>query len=193
MKKHSFSDQDLEQQYVKDGILLERKDLVTKSFFYVPNLNKIRIMLREFEFLVDGASRGRAINEISNIEIYLHKNEDKPELQKIHLAENYSNSSIYLESKSDIISDMNSENWDHILIQYFSFNEIHNYFNKTEGASPFFRRFNIFKEMIELNFHIKLMVYLQDQIEIYNPSREDRVIPYTIHSLEMIILVLKRL
>ncbi len=193
MKKEKLSKNELEQICVEEGIILERTDSVTNSTFFVPNLKKIRIMISEFEFLVEGAARGKAINKISDIELFLHGNENNSELQKIHLATNYSSTSIFLESKSDIISDRKSENWENIIIQYFSLQEIYNYFHKTGGASNFFRSFNIYKEMIELTFRIKLMEYLQDQIEIYNPSSENKVIPYKINALEMVLLIFQKL
>ena len=193
MKKEQLSKKEFEELCVKEGIILERKDHITNSTFYLPNLEKIKIMIREFDFLVEGASRGKAINEISKIERYLFKNDKDPNLQNEILATNYSKASIYIESQRDLITDKNSENWNYIFTKYFSLDDIYNYFHKTDGASAFFRTFRIFQEMVDIQYHIKLMEYLKSQIELFIPIDEDQQIPMRIDSPDFALLVLHRL
>jgi len=159
----------------------------------MPNFEKIGIMIREFDFLVEGASRGKAINEISKIELYLHENEDNRNAQSRILAENYSKVSIFVEMKRELIDDRKSENWNYLFTKYFSIEDIYNYFHKEEGASSFFRRFRIFKEMMEINYYIKLMDYLQSQIELFIPLDEDREIPYKVDTLEFTIYLFQKM
>ncbi len=193
MKKESLSKKELERLCVNEGILLERNDPINNSIFYLPNLEKIGIMIREFDFLVEGASRGKAINEISKIERFLYKHDKDPNLQNEILATNYSSASIFIESKKDLITDKNSENWSYIFTKYFSIEDIYNYFHKGEGASTFFRQFRIFNEMVEINYYIKLMEYLQSQIELFIPLDEEKEIPLKIDSLDFGIFLLKKL
>jgi len=193
MKKEALTKKELEKLCVKEGIILERHDPISNSTFYLPNLEKIGIMIREFDFLVEGAARGKAINEISNIERKLHAHEKEPNIQNEILATNYSKASIYIETKRDLITDRNSENWKYIFTKYFSIEEIYEYFHKTQSASTFFRTSRIFEEMVDLSYHLKLMDYLQSQIELFIPFDEDKEIPFRIESLELTILVLYKL
>ncbi len=193
MNKEPLSKKELEHLCVQEGIILERHDPINNSTFYLPNLQKIGIMIREFDFIVEGASRGKAINEISKIERFLHKHDKDPNLQNEILATNYSQASIYLETKKDLISDKNSENWSYIFTKYFSLEDIYTYFHKEEGASSFFRRFRIFKEMMEINYYIKLMDYLQSQIELFIPLDDDKEIPYKVDTLEFTIYLFQKM
>lgn len=192
-KKDNLSKKEIEQLCVQEGIILERHDPINKSTFYLPNLQKIGIMIREFDFLVEGASRGKAINEISKIERHLFEKEADPNFQTELLATRYSNASIYIESKRDLIADKNSENWKYIFTKYFSLEDMYNYFHKEESASAFFRSFRIFEEMVELSYYLKLMDYLQSQIEVFIPLDDDREIPFNIDSTELAILIFLKL
>ena len=193
MNKEPLSKKELEQLCVQEGIILERHDPINNSTFYLPNLQKIGIMIREFDFIVEGASRGKAINEISKIERFLHKHDKDPNLQNEILATNYSQASIFLESKKDLISDKKSENWSYIFTKYSSLEDIYLYFHKEEGASSFFRKFRIFKEMMDIQYHIKLMDYLQSQIELFIPLDEEREIPFRVDSLEFTIYLFQKM
>jgi hypothetical protein len=193
MKKEKLSKKEFEELCVKEGIILERQDHITNSTFYLPNLEKIKIMIREFDFLVEGASRGKAINEISKIERYLYKHDKDPNLQNEILATNYSKASIYIESQKDLLTDKNSENWSYIFTKYFSLEDIYNYFHKTDGASTFFRPFRIYQEMVEIQYYIKLMEYLKSQIELFIPLDEDQQIPLRLDNLDFALLVLHKL
>lgn len=192
MRVEKLTKKELQQLFISDGILLERIDRITNTAFYIPNMEKIGIMIRELDFLTDASSRGKAINEISKIELYLYENEDKPDLQKDLLAMYYSKTSIFLELKKELIADKNSENWNSIFMQYFSLEDIYDYFHKTEGASNFFRKFKIYEELVELSYNIKLMDYLQGQIELFIPLDDDKKTSYKIDSLEMIILIFEK-
>jgi len=193
MKQENLSKKELEKKCVQEGIILERHDPINNTTFYLPNLEKISIMIREFDFLVDGASRGKAINQISQIERFMHKHENEPALQNEILATSYSDASIYLEEKKDLITDKNSENWSFIFTKYFTLEDIYNYFHKSESTSTYFRKFRIFSEMVEINYYIKLMEYLQSQIELFIPLDDDKEIPFKVDSLEFSIFLLHKL
>jgi len=193
MKKENLTKKEIEQLCVQEGIILERHDPISNSTFYLPNLEKIGIMIREFDFIVEAASRGKAINEISKIERQLLKNEKDTNYQTEVLATRYSDASIYIESKKDLISDKNSENWKYIFTRYFSIEDIYNYFHKEQSASSYFRQFPIFNQMLDLNYHIKLMEYLQSQIELFIPLDDDKEIPFNIDSVELSLLILYKL
>ena len=77
--------------YIEEGILLERTDVVSNTTFCIPNMSRVKMMIREFDFLVDGSSRGRAINKISKIELDLYNNENQPDVKNNILATEYSN------------------------------------------------------------------------------------------------------
>jgi len=190
MKNMGLKKKELEQLCAKEKIVLQRYDPMTQSNFYMPNFEKIGIMIREFDFLVEGASRGKAINEISKIELYLHENEDNRNAQSRILAENYSKVSIFVEMKRELIDDRKSENWNYLFTKYFSIEDIYNYFHKTESSSSFFKKFKIFSELVELDYNLKLMDYLQSQVQLFLPREDDLEIPYNINSIELVLTVL---
>lgn len=190
MEKTGLTKKELEQLCVKEKIVLQRYDPMTQSNFYMPNFEKIGIMIREFDFLIEGASRGKAINEISKIELYLHENENNRNAQNRVLAENYSKVSIFVETKRELIDDRNSENWNYLFTKYFSIEDIYNYFHKSESSSSYFKKFKIFSELIDLNYNLKLMDYLQSQVQLFLPREDDLEIPYNINSIELALLVL---
>ena len=78
MGEESFkiSKAELEELCLKQNIIIERQDPFNDTKIYLPNIEKINKMIREFDFLVDGSSRGKAVNEISMIERYLFDNEE---------------------------------------------------------------------------------------------------------------------
>jgi len=193
MSLDKMTKKELQQLFISEGILLERIDRISNTAFYIPNMEKIGIMIRELDFLIDASSRGKAINEISNIELYLFEHEDQPDLQKDLLATHYSKTSIFLELKKELLADKNSENWNSIFMQYFTMEDIFEYFHKTEGASNFFRKFKIYEELVELFYNIKLMDYLQGQIELFIPLDDDKKNLYKIDTLEMILLIFEKI
>lgn len=192
MKKEMLTKKELESRCVEEKILLKRQDPLTKTIFYVTNMEKISIMMREFDFLVEGAARGKAINEMSRIERHLHENEKNTDILTHVLATNYTNVSIIVEEKMDMIQDRNSENWNTLFTRYFTLQDIYNYFHKSESASSFFKRFAIFNEMVDITYHQKLLEYLESQVQLFLPKDDDSEIPYQVDSLELKILVLHK-
>ena len=192
MKKVNLPKRELEQLCLKEKIIIEREDPVSGSTFFLHNLEKIGVMIREFDFLVEGASRGKAINEISAIEHKLFENEDNPDFQSNLIATKYSDASIFLESKKDLIADRKSDNWSYLFARQFSLYDLYEYFHKEESASSFFKRFKIYHEMVELNYYIKLMEYLQSQVQLLIPLDDDKEIPLRIDALELKLLVLQK-
>ena len=71
-----LSKAELEELCLKQNIIIERQDPFNDTKIYLPNIEKINKMIREFDFLVDGESRGKAVNEISTIERFLFDNEE---------------------------------------------------------------------------------------------------------------------
>ncbi len=69
-----LSKAELEELCLKQNIIIERQDPFNDTKIYLPNIEKINKMIREFDFLVDGESRGKAVNEISTIERFLFDN-----------------------------------------------------------------------------------------------------------------------
>jgi len=51
-----LSRSELEELCLKQNIVIERKDPFTSSKIFLPNIEKINKMIREFDFLVDGAN-----------------------------------------------------------------------------------------------------------------------------------------
>ncbi len=76
----------MEELCLKQNIIIERKIPLHNTKIYLPNIEKINKMIREFDFLVDGASRGKAVNEISKIERFLYDNENNPDMKSKFLA-----------------------------------------------------------------------------------------------------------
>ena len=190
MKKQNLAKKELEQLCLEDHILIERRDQISNAFFYLPNLEKIGIMIQDFDFLVEGAARGRAINEISKIEKYLFQNEGNPDAQYKYLASAYSDASMFIESKRDLLSDRRSENWKYLFINYFSLEDIYFYFHKDVPASAFFRSHNIFRELVELNYYLKLMEYLRSQVMLVIPIDEEKEIPVKLDNLDLKLFLL---
>jgi hypothetical protein len=190
MKEENLTKKELENRCVEEKILLKRMDPITKSPFYVTNMEKISIMMREFDFLVEGAARGKAINEMSRIERHLHDNEKNMDILTHVLATNYTNVSIIVEEKMDMIQDRNSDNWNTLFTRYFSLQDIYDYFHKTESASSYFKRFAVFNEMVEITYNQKLLEYLESQVQLFLPKDDETDIPYQVDSLELKILVL---
>ena len=138
MEKPNLTKKELERLCLEENILIQRKDQLSNAFFHLPNLEKIGIMIQDFDFLVEGSARGKAINEISKIEQYLFQNEGNPDAQYKYIASAYSDASMYIESKKDLLKDRRSENWKYLFINYFSLEDIYMYFHKDEPASTFF-------------------------------------------------------
>ena len=88
---------ELEELCLKQNIIIERKDPFTNSKMFLPNIEKINKMIREFDFLVDGSSRGKAVNEVSKIERFLFDNEDNSDIRSKFLATCYTTASMYIE------------------------------------------------------------------------------------------------
>ncbi|MBN2697645.1 MAG: hypothetical protein JXR52_02370 [Bacteroidales bacterium] len=193
MKKQSLAKKELERLCLEEHILIERRDQISNAFFYLPNLEKIGIMIHDFDFLVEGAARGRAINEISKIEKYLFDNEGNPDAQYKYLASAYSSASMYIESKKDLLSDRRSENWKYLFINYFSLEDIYNYFHKVQPASTFFRPHKIYTDLVELNYYLKLMEYLRSQVMLVIPIDEEKEIPVKLDSIDLKLFFLHEL
>ncbi len=131
-------------------------------------------MIREFDFLVDGSSRGKAVNEISKIERFLYDNEDNPDAKSQFLATCYSSASMYIENHRSLLDDKRSENWKYLFVSYFKLEDIYNYFNKNISASVFFKDYSIYNEMVDLTYNVKLMEYLRSQVELEIPVEDDK-------------------
>src|SRR6056300_1031232 len=101
---------ELEELCLKQKIIIERQDPFNDTKIYLPNIEKINKMIREFDFLVDGSSRGKSVNEISKIERFLFENEDNPDIKSKFLATCYSTASMYIESHRSLLEDKRSEN-----------------------------------------------------------------------------------
>ncbi len=181
---------ELEELCLKQNIIIEREDPLTRSKIYLPNIEKINKMIREFDFLVDGASRGKAVNDISKIERFLYENEDDNDVKSKYLAAYYSGSSMYIESHRGLLEDKRSENWKYLFVSYFKLEDIYHYFNKKVSASTFFKNYSIFTELVELTYHVKLMEYLRSQVELEIPFEDEVDMPPKIEefNLKMVIL-----
>lgn len=181
---------ELEELCLKQNIILERDDPFNNTKIYLPNIEKINKMIREFDFLVDGSSRGRAVNEISKIERFLYNNEDNKDIKSKFLATYYSNASMYIEHHRSLLEDKRSENWKYLFVNYFKLEDIYNYFNKTSSASTYFKAYSIYNDMVDLTYNVKLMEYLRSQVELEIPMEDDRDMPAIIEepNLKLVIL-----
>ncbi|MGW8317039.1 MAG: hypothetical protein ACWGNV_15690 [Bacteroidales bacterium] len=181
---------ELEELCLKQNIVIEREDPFNHTKIYLPNIEKINRMIREFDFLVDGASRGKAVNEISKIERFLYENEDNTDLKSKFLAGYYSSASMYIENHRGLLEDKRSENWKYLFVNYFKLEDIYFYFNKKTSASTFFKDFSIFNDMVELTYHVKLMEYLRSQVQLEIPIEDDQDLPPRIEETNLRLVML---
>jgi hypothetical protein len=181
---------ELEELCLKQNIIIERDDPFNHTKIYLPNIEKINKMIREFDFLVDGASRGKAVNEISKVERYLYENENNPDLKSKFVAGYYSTASMYIENHRSLLEDKRSENWKYLFVSYFKLEDIYNYFNKKVSASTFFKNFTIYNELVELTYFVKLMEYLRSQVQLEIPVDDENDLPPKIEesSLKLVLL-----
>ena len=176
---------ELEELCLKQNIIIERHDPFNDSKIYLPNIEKINKMIREFDFLVDGASRGKAVNEISKIERFLFDNEDNRDAKSKFLATYYSNASMYIDKHRSLLEDKGSENWKYLFVNYFKLEDIYLYFNKKASASTFFKKYPIYNEMVELTYYVKMMEYLRAQVELEIPLEDDKDMPAKIDEVNL--------
>lgn len=188
-----LSKAELEELCLKQNIIIERQDPFNDSKIYLPNIEKINKMIREFDFLVDGESRGKAVNEISKIERFLFDNEDNTDAKSQFLATYYSNASVYIDKHRSLLEDKGSENWKYLFVNYFKLEDIYNYFNKKTSASTFFKAFSIYNEMVDLTFYVKLMEYLRAQVELEIPLEDDQDMPAKIDEINLKLAILHEL
>jgi hypothetical protein len=181
---------ELEEMCLKQNIIIERDDPFNNSKIYLPNIEKINKMIREFDFLVDGSSRGKAVNEISKIERFLYDNETNPDAKSKFLAGYYSNASMYIENHRSLLEDKRSENWKYLFVSYFKLEDIYNYFNKKASASTFFKDYSIYNEMVDLTYNVKLMEYLRSQVQLEIPIDDDKDIPPKIEETNLKLVLL---
>lgn len=187
---NKLSRAELEELCLKQNIILERDDPFNNTKIYLPNIEKINKMIREFDFLVDGESRGKAVNEISKIERFLYDNENNKDIKSKFLATYYSNASMYIEHHRSLLEDKRSENWKYLFVNYFKLEDIYNYFNKNTSASTYFKDYNIYNDMVDLTYNVKLMEYLRSQVALEIPVDDDKDQPAKIEesNLKMVIL-----
>ena len=188
-----LSSAELEELCLKQNIIIERNDPFNNSKIYLPNIEKINKMIREFDFLVDGSSRGKAVNEISEIERFLYDNEDNTDIRSKFLATYYSNASMYIEHHRSLLEDKRSENWKYLFVNYFKMEDIYNYFNKKSSASVFFKGYSIFNDMVDLTYNVKLMEYLRSQVELEIPIDDDKDIPGKIEESSVKLVIINEL
>jgi hypothetical protein len=188
-----MSKAELEELCLKQNIIIERQDPFNDSKIYLPNIEKINKMIREFDFLVDGASRGKAVNEISKIERFLFDNEANTDARSQFLATYYSNASMYIDRHRSLLEDKRSENWKYLFVNYFKLEDIYNYFNKKSSASTFFKGYAIYNEMVDLTYYVKLMEYLRAQVELEIPVEDDKDMPGKIDEINLKIVILHEL
>ncbi len=184
---------ELEELCLKQNIIIERDDPFNNTKIYLPNIEKINKMIREFDFLVDGSSRGKAVNEISKIERFLFENEANADIKSKYLATYYSTASVYIENHRSLLDDKRSENWKYLFVNYFKLEDIYNYFNKRSGASTFFKNYSIYNNMVDLTYNVKLMEYLRSQVELGIPADDDRDMPVKIEESKLKLIILKEL
>lgn len=184
---------ELEELCLKQNIIIEREDPFNNTKIYLPNIEKINKMIREFDFLVDGASRGKAVNEISKIERFLYDNENNPDLKSKFLATYYSNASMYIENHRSLLDDKRSENWKYLFVNYFKLEDIYNYFNKDSSASTFFKDYAIYNDMVDLTYNVKLMEYLRSQVELEIPVDDDKDMPGKIEESNLKLVLMHEL
>jgi len=192
-ESNKLSKSELEELCLKQSIIIERDDPFTSSKIYLPNIEKINKMIREFDFLVDGASRGKAVNEISKIERFLFDNEDNPEIKSKFLATYYSNASMYIENHRSLLEDKGSENWKYLFVNYFKLEDIYRYFNKDTSASVFFRDYRIYNDIVDLTYNVKLMEYLRSQVELSIPIDSDIDMPVRIEGPNLKLVIFNEL
>jgi len=188
--KNGLTRAELEELCLKQNIIIEREDPFNNTKIYLPNIEKINKMIREFDFLVDGASRGKAVNEISKIERFLYENENNQDAKSQFVAGYYSNASMYIENHRALLEDKRSENWKYLFVNYFKLEDIYHYFNKKTSASTFFNEFSIYKELVELTYNVKLMEYLRSQVQLEIPIEDDRDIPAKIEETNLKLVLL---
>lgn len=188
-----LSRSELEELCLKQNIVIERKDPFTNSKIFLPNIEKINKMIREFDFLVDGSSRGKAVNEISKIERFLFANEDKADDRSNYLASCYSTASMYIENHRSLLEDKRSENWKYLFVSYFKLEDIYKYFNKDISASVFFKDYPIYRDMVELTYNVKLMEYLRSQVALEIPVDDDKDMPAKIDELNLKLILFHEL
>ncbi len=195
MGDHSnkLSRTELEELCLKQNIVIERKDPFTNAKMFLPNIEKINKMIREFDFLVDGSSRGKAVNEISKIERFLFDNEDNPDTKSKFLATCYTTASMYIENHRSLLEDKRSENWKYLFVNYFKIEDIYNYFNKNISASVFFKDYAIFTDMVDLTYNVKLMEYLRSQVALEIPVDDDKDTPGKIDEFNLKLILLHEL
>ena len=185
-----FSKAELDELCLKQNIIIERDDPFNNTKIYLPNIEKINKMIREFDFLVDGSSRGKAVNEISKIERFLYDNEKEPDLKSEFLATCYTTASMYIENHRSLLEDKSSENWKYLFVNYFKLEDIYNYFNKKSSASSFFKDYNIYNDMVDLTYNVKLMEYLRSQVELEIPIEDDKDMPGRIEESNLKLVIL---
>ncbi len=192
-KSTKYSKAELEDLCLKQNIIIERDDPFNNTKIYLPNIEKINKMIREFDFLVDGSSRGKAVNEISKIERFLFENEANTDKKSEFLATYYSEASMYIEHHRSLLDDKRSENWKYLFVNYFKLEDIYNYFNKDASASTFFRDYGIYTDMVDLTYNVKLMEYLRSQVELEIPVDDDRDMPSRIEESNLKLIILQEL
>lgn len=192
-EQSKLSTAELEELCLKQNIIIERDDPFSNTKIYLPNIEKINKMIREFDFLVDGSSRGKAVNEISKIERFLYDNEENSDIRSKFLATYYSNASMYIENHRSLLEDKRSENWKYLFVNYFKMEDIYNYFNKKSSASVFFKDYSIFNDMVDLTFNVKLMEYLRSQVELEIPIDDDKDVPGKIEESNIKLVILYEL
>lgn len=188
-----LSKSELEELCLKQNIIIERQDPFNDAKIYLPNIEKINKMIREFDFLVDGSSRGKAVNEISRIERFLYENEGNSDARSQFLASLYSNASMYIEKHRSLLDDKRSENWKYLFVNYFKLEDIYHYFNKKTSASTFFKEYAIYNEMVDLTYYVKLMEYLRAQVELEIPVEDDKDMPGKIDEINLKLAILHEL
>ncbi len=188
-----LSKAELEELCLKQNIIIERQDPFNDAKIYLPNIEKINKMIREFDFLVDGSSRGKAVNEISTIERYLFDNEENTDAKSQFLASYYSNASMYIEKHRSLLEDKRSENWKYLFVNYFKLEDIYLYFNKKESASTFFKEYAIYNDMVNLTYYVKLMEYLRSQVELEIPVEDDKDMPGKIDEINLKLAIMHEL
>ncbi|MEZ5072879.1 MAG: hypothetical protein R2751_18510 [Bacteroidales bacterium] len=184
---------ELEEACLSQNIIIQRDDPFTHARINLPNIEKINKMIREFDFLVDGASRGMAVNEISRIERFLYENEKNPDKCSDYLASCYSKASMYLEDHRSLLEDKRSENWKYLFVSYFKLEDIYRYFNKDISASVFFQRYPIYRDMVDLTYNVKLMNYLRSQVQLQIPVDDDKDLPSPVEELNLKLVILQQL
>jgi hypothetical protein len=189
-EKNKLTRAELEEVCLKQNIIIERKDPFTHSKIFLPNIEKINKMIREFDFLVDGSSRGKAVNEISKIERFLFDNEENPDIKSKFLASRYSTASMYIENHRSLLEDKRSENWKYLFVNYFKLEDIYRYFNKSTSASVFFKDYTIYQDMVDLTYNVKLMEYLRSQVELEIPVDDDKDVPAPIEEFKLKLVIL---